>query len=218
MPAHASAAAAERSTKRIDGGRADIGQFGALHVPPDRFDGIQLGGVARQSFHGQPGVLPGEIRAHHAVAVRGKSVPDEDHWAAEVPLERSEKGDQRPVGIGAGLSLEEEARAASIPSEGQGGGDGQALPRVAHVPQDQGLAARRPRAADDRLLREPAFVLEDEPRSSRRAFFLAAATASLSTARSPPRRVRGLAALAAARTSRAVGATATRGPDGAGRR
>jgi len=71
---------------------------------------------------------------------------------------------------GLGWSLQRPGRQArernepTIPAERQGRGDRQPpLPVRAGMDQDRSLSARRPRAADDGLLREPAFVLENDP-------------------------------------------------------
>ena len=84
----------------------------------------------------------------------------------EVTLQLPEKRDEGAVGVRAGLRVKEEACASAIPPEGQRRRHRQPLPGAADMSQDGRVAPRGPRAADDGLLREPAFVLEDEPRAA----------------------------------------------------
>ena len=96
--------------------------------------------------------------------MRRQPVPDQDdRLAPEMPLEVSQEGDQRAIGIAARLRLKEEPGAAPIPSKGQRAGHRQALPVAADMRQDGRFPPRRPGAADDGLLRETALVLEDDP-------------------------------------------------------
>ena len=75
--------------------------------------------------------------------------------------------------IAPGACLEDELTAPAVPAEGQGRGDGELLP-VERVDQDGGVAARRPRAPDWGALRDPAFVLEDEPGAPAASVFFTA--------------------------------------------
>src|SRR5438128_3595063 len=145
--------------QREDVERAEIGEFATLEVAPDLFDGIQFRRVAGQSFDRQPRPLVSEILAHHAARVSAEAVPDQDDvTAGEVALEGAQKADQREIVVTAGPRLEVTAATPAIPAEGQGGRYRQARPVAARVDQDRRVAARGPRAADDRAMRDAALV------------------------------------------------------------
>jgi hypothetical protein len=155
---------------------AHIREFASLEIAPDLFDGIQLRRVPGEPLHGQPVALSSEVRTHPVTLVRGQAIPDQnDPPPTEVTFELPKKADQGDILVGPRARLEEKARAAAIPSKGQRAGDRQALPVPADVRQDRGLAARGPRTADDGLLRESAFVLEDEPRALAPGVFFSSA-------------------------------------------
>src|SRR6266851_3575122 len=121
-------------------------------------------GEAGQAFDVQPAALASQGGAHRAARVRAQAIPDQDHTApAEVPFQLAQKPNEWSGRIGARARLKIEAAPPPIPAEGQGPGHGEPLPGPAGMGQDGGLAAWRPRATDDGLLRDTAFVLEDEP-------------------------------------------------------
>ena len=164
LPADAGQAAAQWAAQAGEVGGTHVGQFTRLHIAPDLFEGIQLRGVGGQPLHGEPGALPAKIRGHVATLVAAQAVPDQhDPAAAKMPLERAHEGHQGPVGVCAGGGVEEEAAAPAVPAKRQGARHRQALPVAAGVPEDRRFAARRPGATDYRVLRDAAFVLEDEP-------------------------------------------------------
>src|SRR5438309_101631 len=151
--------------QREDVERAEVGEFAALEVAPDLLDGIQFRRVAGQSFDRQPRPLASEILSHHAALVPAEAVPDQDDLTAgEMALEGAQKADQGEIVVRAGPRLKVTAAPPAIPPEGQRGGDRQARPVAARVRQDRRVAARGPRAADDRSMRDPALVFEDDPR------------------------------------------------------
>ena len=160
--------AGEPDTKRttqgenIDG--AEVCEFAVLEIAPDLFDGIQVRRVAGQSFDRQPRSLAGEIVLHDAALVSAQSIPHQDEVTVrKVALEGAQKADQREIGVVAGPRLEVTAAALAIPAKSQGGSDRQARPAAGRVTQDRRVAARGPRAADDRSVRDAAFVFEDDP-------------------------------------------------------
>ena len=160
----AAQAAVQRPAEGRQVRRADVPQLAGFHIAPNLLDGIQLRGISRQAFDAQPPPLARQIRPHPPTLVRAQAVPDQAHpLPPEVALERPEKRDEPGVGVGVGAGLEEEADGEPVPAKRQRPGHGQALPVAAGRAQDGRLAAGRPRAADDGLLRDPAFVLEDEP-------------------------------------------------------
>jgi len=160
----ARAAATERRAERVDGRRTHIRQFPALAVAPDQFDGVQLRGVTRQALDAQPRSLVRHVPGHPPTRMRRQPVPDQDdRLSPEMPFEVPQEGDQCAIGVATRPRVKEEPGPAPIPTEGQRASDRQALPIAAHMRQDGRVPPRRPRSADDGLLREATFVLEDDP-------------------------------------------------------
>jgi hypothetical protein len=164
LPADPGEAAPQGPVQAGEIGCAHISQVGGLHVAPDLFDRIQLRGIGGQGLHGEPGALAGEVGGHVATLVSAQAIPDQDDPApAKMPLEGAHERDERTIGIAAGMGLEKEPRSAPIPAKRQRAGHRQAFPVPARVTQDGGVPTRGPGAADYRMLRDAAFVLEDEP-------------------------------------------------------
>jgi hypothetical protein len=162
--ADASEATAQRLAQTGQIRCTHVGELARLHVAPDLLDRIQLRGVCRQALHGEPGPLAPHVRRHVATLVTAQAVPDQHDTApSKMPLERAQEGHERAIGVGAGAGLEEEPAAPTIPAVCQGARHRQAFPVPAGVKEDRRLAARRPRAPHYRVLRDAAFVLEDEP-------------------------------------------------------
>lgn len=157
-------APAERAAKRAEVLGADVREFGPFDVPPDLFDGIQVGRVRGEPFDRQPRSLARQIGGHRSALMRAEPVPDEHHAPApEVALQGAQEADERDVGVATGTGVEVEPGAPAVPPERQRPRHGQALPVAAGMDQDGRVTARRPRPADDGLLRDPAFIFEDEP-------------------------------------------------------
>lgn len=171
----APAARSNGVSQRPDVRRAEVGQFTALQIAPEEFDGVEIRRVGRKTFDVQPGTLRAEVGRHAVTFVRAESIPDEhDTLAAEVSLQGAQERDERRVGIRAWVGLKVQAGAPTIPTKRERGGDRQPLPIRPGVAQDWGLAARRPRAPHDGVLRHAAFVLEDYPSvAAARVFFTA---------------------------------------------
>lgn len=162
--ADTSEATAQRLAQTGQIRRTHVGEFARLHVAPDLLDRIQLRGVRRQALHGEPGALAPHVRRHIATLVTTQAVPDQhDAAPSKMPLERAHEGHERAIGVGARAGLEEEPAAPTIPAVRQGARHRQAFPVPAGVKEDRRLAAGRPRATDYRVLRDAAFVLENEP-------------------------------------------------------
>ena len=158
-----------------------IGQFARFDIAPHLFDRIEFRSIAGQAFDVQPAALARQVGAHRAARVRAQAIPDQDHTApAEVPFQLAQKPNEWSGRIGARARLKIEAAPPPIPAEGQGPGHGEPLPGPAGVGQDGGLAAWRPRATDDGLLRDAAFVFEDDPGVLASGVFLPAPSAASS--------------------------------------
>ena len=162
-PSNAPKARADRPLDLAEVVRAEVGQFAPLDVAPHEFGRIEVGRVARQALDGEPRALRLQVRRHGPALVRRQAIPDQDETpTAKMTLELVQEADEREVVVTAGPRLEEEAAAAEVPPERQAHGEGELRP-VEGMDQDGGLAARGPRAADGRSLRDAALVLEDDP-------------------------------------------------------
>jgi hypothetical protein len=67
--------------------RAEVGQLVVLPVPPDELDGIQLGGICRQPFEGDPAVLRVDELADEAAPVHGEAIPNDQQLARHMAQE-----------------------------------------------------------------------------------------------------------------------------------
>lgn len=158
-------ARAEGAVKGPELRRAYVGEFAPFDVPPDLFDRVQFRRVGGQSFDGEPRPLSSEVGRHRCALMRAQSVPEENHPPpAEVALDGAQEADQRDGLVAARLGVEVEAGPAGVPAERQRPGHREPFPVAAGVGQDGRVTAGCPRPADDGLLRDPAFVFEDEPR------------------------------------------------------
>jgi len=194
LSSHARKARVERWPQRGEARRTDIGQLASLDVAPELLDWIQVRRIAGQPLHREPRALPGHVGGHHTARMAAQAVPNEQHaLLGEVALEVAQKRNEGSVRVAARARLEEEAGPTAVPAKRQGPGDRQPLPIPTGVDQDRRFAARGPRTADDRLLRDAAFVFEDEPgvlapgvffsRAQRRVFHGSIAASSRSRAR-----------------------------------
>jgi hypothetical protein len=154
--------------------RAEVGQFGALDVPPDEFGRIELRRVAGQALDREPRALRPQVRLHNPALMRRQPIPDQDDATpAERALQVGQERDEGDVVIAAGVGFEAQPTPLEIPPECHGDGDGEFLP-VEGVDQDGGLAPGRPRAADRRPLGDAALVFEDDPGAAAPSVFFTA--------------------------------------------
>jgi hypothetical protein len=164
VPTNPREAAAQRPAQGQDLGRTQVGEIASFDVAPDLLDGIEIRRIGGQALDVEPRALTSHVSLHASAPVGGQSVPEEDdRAAAEVPLEGPQERDQLAIGVAARARLEEDPAAPAIPAEGQRDGDREALPESAGMGQDGRSAPRRPRPPDDRVMREAALVLEEEP-------------------------------------------------------
>lgn len=172
VPTEPREAPAQRAAQGQDLGGTQVGQIVPFDVAPDLLDGIEIWRIGRQAFDVEPGALAGHVSLHPSAPVSGQPVPEEDDGpAAEVPLEGPQERDQPAISVGAGARLEEEPAPPAIPAEGQRDRDRKALPESTGVSQDGRAAPRRPRPPDNRVVREAALVLEEEPRAAAPSVF-----------------------------------------------
>jgi hypothetical protein len=162
-PTHTAEARSKGLRERGERRAAVVGELAALDVAEDRFDGVEVRRIAGQALGREPVPLTGQVGEHGRALVPRQPVPEQDDaLPMEVAAQVSEKPDQTVGPVRASARLEEQARTAAIPAEGQRHGHGQPLP-VEGMGQDGGLAPGRPGAADDGDLGNAAFILEDEP-------------------------------------------------------
>jgi len=135
----------------------------AFDVAPESLDGIEIGGVSGKPLDSQPVTLPSEEGLHGSALVGVEVVPDQDHaTAAEMPLEQAEEVDEGGRVVAVRFGLEEQPTATSVPPIGQRSRHRDLLPAEG-VRYDRSSPFGRPRRADRRAVRDPAFVLEDDP-------------------------------------------------------
>jgi hypothetical protein len=161
---HTPTAQSNGAAQRREIRRAEIGQFARLQVSPQQLDGVEIWGVRGEPFDLQPLALRGEVGCHSMTLVRAQPIPDQDD--ALIPgmlLQGSHEADERRVGVRARVGLKVQPGPSAIPPKREGGGDRQPFPIRPGMAQDRCLAAGRPRAPHDRLLRDATFVLEDYP-------------------------------------------------------
>ena len=161
---NAAEASAQRAAQRQDFSGAEVGDVPSFDVAPHLLDRVEIGSVCGKPLDVEPATLAREIPGHASALMSRQTVPQQDdRGATEVPLEGAQEADQRDVGIRPGPRLKIEAAAPAVPAKRQRGGDRQTLPIGAGRPQDRRVPARGPRPPDYGLVREAAFVFEDEP-------------------------------------------------------
>ena len=65
---------------------------GALEMVPDKFVGVELGGVSRKAIGTQPGMAAEKLRDRRSL-VRPAVIPEEDHGAPQVAEQVSKELD-----------------------------------------------------------------------------------------------------------------------------
>src|SRR5262245_16322100 len=90
---------------------AVVGEFAALDVAEDRFDGVEVGRIAGQALGREPVPLAGQVGAHGRAPVSGQAIPQQDDvLPTEVAAKVSEKSDQTVGPVCAQSRLEKQAR------------------------------------------------------------------------------------------------------------
>lgn len=156
-------------TNRFESLRAVVRDRRLLRPAPEALHGIEFGSVGGQSLHPQPMAIGVEVGAGLETPVRLQAIPEQDHGRPQVPPQMAQEAhhlgrtdrsrDELEVNVGP-QGATPGGRAIRKRSDG-----GQLLPAPLAVGQDRRLAARRPRPADGRSLREAALVEEDDRRS-----------------------------------------------------
>ena len=155
------AAQGDRGVVQVVG--TGVGEFAAFDVAPKLLRWVQLGGVAWEPFHAQPVAVPVEVRAYAPTLVGGQLVPDENgRTTGEMAREDAEESEDAVRVAAPRGGAEPELSPPAVPPEPQGHTHQQLLP-IERMDQDGRLAARGPRPADRRALREAALVVEENP-------------------------------------------------------
>jgi len=85
---------------------------------PHAFSRIEIGRIGREPFDFEPVALAPQIGAHFAAAMRGQTVPDENHAvSAHESPELAEKADQTGGVVTALAGAGEQARFGAVPLE-----------------------------------------------------------------------------------------------------
>jgi len=157
------------------GGRGIIGHDAAIEVAPNVFHRVEFGSIGRQPFQLQPslgGDLADIIKGVSAL-VGGETVPEEGDRPRKLAAQGLEKVYQVWTLDRAFLEAQAETDRAAAGSADQDANGGKSFP-VEVVNQLRGMAARRPGAANGRLLGKAALVEKDQERPVAAGFFLMA--------------------------------------------
>ena len=158
-----------------------------FEIVPDLLDGVELGSIARKVFQ----VKPMELllnRADDRPAVYAAIVPDNDDVSTELPQkgpEESSRVQRREV---LWLKGNVEAVAVSTSRDCEGSQCGNPVVTIV-VANNRRVATDSPRPSTAWDEQKPTLIKEREVGTKSSPFFLAAATGTVSNARSPLRRV-----------------------------
>jgi len=153
---------------------AKIGKLLPLHISEEHFDGIEIGGITRQSFDAQPISLAPQENLHLSAFVSGKSVPNQrDSRSTKVFLQILDELHQaRRIKV-TWSKTKIKSRSFSVPTISKARARRHFLP-VERMVQDGRFSLGRPRFSDRWLLRETGLVEEEEPSTGSSAVFFSA--------------------------------------------
>ena len=157
------------------GGRSIISHDAAIEVTPNVFHRVEFGSIRRQPLQLKPalGSDLADIIKGVAAFVGGESVPEEGDRPRKLAAQGLEKIHQVRTLDRTFLEAQAQADRAAAGSADQDSDRGKTLP-IEVMNQLRGLAARRPGAADGRLLGKAALVEENQERALAAGFFLMA--------------------------------------------
>lgn len=154
-------------------GRGIIGHDASIQVAPNVFHRIELGCIGRQPFQRQPAFLPDlvEIVEGLSALMGGQAVPEESDRSRKLAAQGLEKIHQVRTLDRACFEAQAQPDRAAAGCADQDSDGGKTLP-IEIMDQRRGVTARRPGAADGRLLGKPAFVEKNQERAVAAGFFL----------------------------------------------
>ena len=160
--------AAAQATEMV---RGRVGERRGVQVGPERFDGIELGGIGGEPFDIQPATVPLECRAGEAAAVGGEAIPEEENRTPAMTPQGVEKAHQ--VGTVDTAAVEGQEPSETLGARGgeHGADSREALP-IEGLAQAGGLSFGGPSRPNRRALREPALVQKRQPGLQPAGFFL----------------------------------------------
>src|SRR6266542_3388401 len=118
---------------------AQVGKFRGFEVAPDVFDWIDVRRIARQRLDAQPIALAGDPLQHVSAAMRGQSVPDQQHPTVLDVVHIRQELNERFVVVGARTQFEDQVCITAIRFVHQGTGQRQPLP-AEPMAQHRGVA------------------------------------------------------------------------------
>lgn len=187
--AKASHSGSEHALKlpHIHGGT--VGQ-GPIGLSPDVLRRVQVRRVGRELFHVEPG-MGGDPLVDSFSAMNGSPIPQQDNGTTQMLEQMSqERSDIQPGEIAA-AQPEIERHPPALERHGQGTDGRKPIVLVAGA-HDRRAACRSPGACHVRDEQKARFIQKDEVGTTSRSVVLYGASASASTAQSPPRPVAGL--------------------------
>lgn len=155
---------------------------GALEMVPDKFVGVELGGVSRKARGLQPGMAAEKLLDRDPL-VRLAAIPEEDHGAPQVSEQVSKELDHlrgADVLVGVEPGIQRDAPPLRRHAEGR---DGRDLFPAPGAPQVRGLAPGCPGPGDVGNQEKAALIEEGQMGPTSFGVFLSVAIGSASTGR-----------------------------------
>jgi len=165
LPAHA-------GLDLVGGVRGEVRESAVLEIAPEELHGIEIRGVRRKPDH-VAARMSGEPIPHHLVLVRTPTIPHQDEGTGHVAREMAKKAqDLRAANVEARIQGQGESDSPPTGRHDQGADPGDLLMRARAHGEQGCLAARRPRATEDRHHQEAGFIEADQMGVEAPKFFL----------------------------------------------
>src|SRR2546427_6471399 len=150
-----------------DGIQTQVGQLALFGVAEQILDGIEFGCVAGEALKGDVPIERLDVVAHHAAAMRGQTIPDDQQFAFDLRLQRLQVHDQL-------RTLDRAVEEAKVDPPEAGPGDQRQLVPVEAVLQGWRAALARPSLDSGGTLAQSRFVDEDNGSSLASGVFFSA--------------------------------------------
>lgn len=154
-----------------------------LSLGPDEFIRIELRRISREAMDTEP-FLMSQKRLNVFSSVDGASIPKKFHVAAQVTQEGPQERQDFLAGDVGRVELDIQSQATTGGRDGDSRNRRDPVPLVA-VPEQRGLADRRPGLGHIGDKQEAAFIEKDQVSVPRVGFFVSAARSSSSSVQAP---------------------------------